>query len=271
MGRIRLITTAVVATAAIVVAVAPGAAYAYTPAEFGRCVKDAKGESGAGFSDKACTNRVEAGGKYHWVPGPGPNNGFTATTGSVDLYQYSPAVTKAVPVVECSSSRTTGSFTSATTESFSFVLSGCKMASLPCQSAGEAPGVVSFEPIVGLLTVSKFETWGEALVQWDAATGDTLASFECGSTSVQITGGLLHPITRNHMRDSERDRIVVGKEGLDTPDCRETYREPGEPYPGGTCPGPFVSIGGAEAAEGGLKMLGTQTDEERIEADTLLN
>ncbi len=261
---------ALAAAAVLSVAAAPAGAYRYAPPEFGHCVRAARGESGPGFKDTGCTERVASGARYHWVSGPGSKTGFSAS-GSADLYQYSGSPrTHASPVVACSSSDTAGTFTGVASESVELVLSGCRMGSSSCQSAGEAAGVVRFAALEGLLTVGKRETWGEELIQWTPVVGETLASFECGSTSVLVTGGVLHQLKRDKMLTSETLQMKVGKEGIQTPSCRETLTEPGETYPGPTCPVPMVSIGAAPPAEGGLSISGTQTDEEQLEADMLL-
>ncbi len=254
-------------TLATVVAMACVAvsASAFAPPEFGRCIKNAKHEGGVGYSDSGCTKHVEEGAKYHWVSGPGAKRGFTASGSGVALYVYSGRNhVKASPQVECSSASTLGEYTSSDTESLEVTLSGCKMASASCQSEGESAGEVMFSPLDGLLVVSKHEYWGEALIRWSPAIGETLASFQCGATSVVVSDSILHAIKRNKMLSSEAEDLKVFKEGVQTPSCYETASP--------SCAGeyPLTSIGGAPGENSGLTISGAQTSEEKLEADTLL-
>jgi|GEM_PF-6421528 hypothetical protein len=66
------------------------------------------------------------------------------------------------------------------------------------------------------------------------------------------------------MLSGEAEDLKVIKEGVQVPSCYET----GTP----SCAGEFppTSIGGAPGESSGLTISGIQTDEEKIEADTLL-
>jgi hypothetical protein len=258
---------AIAATLAAVMAMACVAvvASAFAPPEFGRCIKNAKHEGGSGYSNSRCTTHVEEGAKYHWVSGPGSKRGFTASGGGVALYVSSGIYhVKASPKVECSSASTLGEYTSANTESLELTLTGCKMASASCQSEAAPAGEIVFTPLEGLLVVSKHEYWGEALIRWSPAIGETLASFECGGTSVVVSDSILHEIKRNKMLSSEAADLKIRKEGAQVPSCYETSVD--------SCEGeyPLISIGGAPGELAGLSISGTQTDEEVLEANTLL-
>lgn len=235
------------------------------PPEFGHCVKNAKHEAGSGYANARCTEAVESGATHHWVPGPGAKPGFSASATGVDLYLVTKLSGVAKPSIECASASVVGEFTSADTESAGLTLSGCKMASASCESEEAAPGEVVFSPLEGLLVMRVREFDGEALIRWTPAIGETLASFECGTTSVVISGGILHEIRRDQMVSGERERFRVWSEGLQRPSCYE-----GSPCELGGVSLPVTSIGGAPGKASGLSMLGTQTNEEAIEADTLL-
>lgn len=258
----RFLAAALLATAVASIWASSAGASSHAAPEFGRCVKNAKSEAGGGFANKGCSEAVESGAKYHWVAGPGVKPGFTASASGVDLYVYSGSYGRhATPSVECSTASTVGEYTSADSESLELTLSGCKMASASCQSEAAPAGEIVFDPLEGLLVISEREYWGEALVRWSPALGGTLASFECGGTSVTITGSILHPIVRNRMESSEREQLKVWKEGVQKPSCYELCG-PGEL--------PATTIGGVTSEWSGLTMSGTQTNEEAIEADTLL-
>ena len=258
---------AIAATLATVMAVACAvvSASAFAPPEFGRCIKNAKHEGGGGYSNSGCTAHVEEGAKYHWVSGPGAKRGFTASGGAVALYLYSGSYhVKANPTVECSAASTLGEYTSSNTESLEVTLTGCKMASATCQTEAAPAGEVLMTPLEGLLVVSKHEYWGEALIRWSPAIGETIANFECGGTSVAVSDSILHEIKRNKMVSSEAQDLKVSKEGAQKPGCYETIAD--------SCEGkyPLTSIGGAPGELSGLSISGTQTDEETLEANTLL-
>jgi len=258
---------AIAATLATVMAVACAvvSASAFAPPEFGRCIKNAKHEGGGGYSNSGCTAHVEEGAKYHWVSGPGAKRGFTASGGAVALYLYSGSYhVKANPTVECSAASTLGEYTSSNTESLEVTLTGCKMASATCQTEAAPAGEVLMTPLEGLLVVSKHEYWGEALIRWSPAIGETIANFECGGTSVVVSDSILHEIKRNKMVSSEAEGLKVSKEGTQKPGCYETS--------GPSCEGeyPLTSVGGAPGEISGLSISGTQTDDEKLEATTLL-
>ncbi len=262
---LAFVAAAVIATA-LVSAGTASASSRFVPPEFGHCVKYPKGQSGSGYSDSTCTGAVASGARYHWLPGPGPKPGFTASTGSVALTQWAGITTgkRATPVLTCSASRTTGEFTGANTESLELTLTGCAMGSAACQSTEASAGEVQFAPLEGLLVTRKQEYWGLALIRWSPVLGSALASFECGGTSVLIEGPILRVIKRDKSLSSEAELLQTGKEGSQEPSCYE-------PVPCSNEIGwqaPLDSIGGAPAMFAGLSAVGTQNDEEAIEADT---
>ncbi len=263
--RLALVAAAVITTA-LVSAGTASASSRFVPPQFGHCVKYSKGQSGSGYSDSTCTGVVASGARFHWLPGPGPKPGFTASTGSVALTQWSGIITrqKAKPVLTCSASSAMGEFTGANTESLELTLTGCAMGSATCQSAEASAGEVQFAPLEGLLVTRKQEYWGLALIRWSPVLGSALASFECGGTSVLIEGPILRVIKRDKSLSSEAELLQTGKEGTQEPSCYEPVRC-GE---GAAWQVPFTSIGGAPAMFSGLSAAGTQNDEEAIEADT---
>ncbi|HSZ06576.1 MAG TPA: hypothetical protein VK778_15420 [Solirubrobacteraceae bacterium] len=267
MRKLRLaVIAAAVMTTALVSAGTASASSRFVAPEFGHCVKYPRGESGSGYADAACTGVVVSGARYHWLAGPGSKPGFTASTGSVALTQWSGRITgkKAKPVLTCSASRTTGEFTGANSESLELTLTGCTTGSAACQSTGASAGEVQFAPLEGLLVTDKDEYWGLALVRWSPALGSALASFECAGTSVLIEGAILHVIKRDKTLSSEAELLRVGKEGAQEPSCYEPMAC-GET---GAWQIPFSSIGGGPMLFSGLSAAGTQSDEEAIEADT---
>ncbi len=242
-----------------ILALGSGTAFAvrtFTP-EFGRCVKVAKGMNVAGYSDHGCTKETASGAKYEWLPGPGAKPGFTASASGVAL-TLQVAKGHAHPSVECSTATTAGEFTGPFGESLSLTLTGCRMGSATCQSAGAAAGEVAFAPLQGKLVISKDESFGVPLVQWSPQLGETLAAFECGGVSVVISHSILHPIKADKMVSSETERLSVYHIGTQEPECYEPC-EAGEE--------PSTSIGGAPAVPSGLSMSGTQSNQEAIEAD----
>jgi hypothetical protein len=76
MGRTRLIGLCLVAMLVLVAINVAGASAEVVSPEIGRCVKKAT-VAGAGYSDGACTHAVASNAHYEWVPGAGPQPGFT--------------------------------------------------------------------------------------------------------------------------------------------------------------------------------------------------
>lgn len=273
MRGIRFACVASVAAALLALGAVGASAFTYAPPEFGHCVKNAKGERGAGYLTSRCMEHVSSGAKYHWVAGPGAKSGFTAS-GSADLYAWNGSNRRATPIVECSSSSTTGTFTGPRSETASLTLSGCRAGSSPCHSPAAEEGTVRFEPLEGLLVLELRGDirWRKPLVQWTPAFGETLASLQCGATSVLVTGGVFQVVTGEKLLSSEPDGLNVYKEGVQDPGCRERISEtpPYEYGPEPVCVYPSISVNGAPAVLGGISISGTQTDEEAIEADVYL-
>ncbi len=242
-------------------AAAPAGAESIAP-EFGRCVKAPKGETGAGYYNPGCTTPAASGAKYHWLAGPGAKPGFKATTGTVALTLATPGVKHATPVIQCAASAASGEFTGVASESLELVLTGCKMSSADCESAGAAAGEIAFFPLEGTPNVARSTQRGEAFMRWSPAIGGTLASFECGGTEVTIAASMLHVVRDDKMVAAEPEKLRVYKAGTQEPECGEPC-EPGEE--------PETSIGGGPATLSGLAATGAQANEEKIELRTFIS
>lgn len=252
-----------VALASTIAAAAAGTAEAERIApEFGRCVKLAKGEAGPGYSDPGCTSSVSSGAKFRWLAGPGAKPGFGATTGQVALTRYRPGVKAGQLDMSCSASSVSGEITGTASASIELVMTGCKMGSESCASAGAGTGEVAFVPLEGSPLVLRTSERGEALMRWSPALGETLASFECGGVAVTIGGSMLHPIRDDKMTSSEAERFRAHKEGTQNPECAEPC-EPGEQ--------PETSIGGAAPDLSGFEMAGAQSSDEKLELRTFVH
>ena len=199
--------TAMAAAAACIMlaAAAPAGAERITP-EFGRCVKAPRGETGAGYSDSHCTKPVAEGAAFHWLAGPGAHPGFQASTGSVTLTLLSSGKGRPQPVIQCGGSKASGEFSGTATETLELALTGCKMSAAVCQSTGAAAGEVVFSPLEGAPEVIRSTEQGEAVIRWEPALGEVLASFECGGTPVTITQSMLHGV-----RDDRMSKLRTGE------------------------------------------------------------
>ncbi len=257
----RRASIAVALAASMALAFAAQAGAETIAPEFGRCVKAPKGETGAGYSDSHCNTPVSSGAAYHWLAGPGSKPGFQASTGSVALTLDTAGGKRAQPVIECAASKASGDVTGTSSESLELVLTGCRMSSASCQTVGAAAGEVAFSPLEGMPEIVRTTQQGEALIRWTPALGETLASFECGGTSVVITQSMMHPVRDDRMAKGEGEKFRIHKSGTQDPECAQPC-EAGEQ--------PSTSIGGGAATLSGFAMSGTQANEEAIELRTFV-
>ncbi len=259
----KLITAAlgVLAVLALAGASAATAAAAEGP-EYGRCVKKAA-VGGAGYSDKGCTDAVSSGAAYEWLSGAGAKAGFSESAGAATLE------TREGRQVTCSGMLETGTYTGVSSQSLTATLTGCELGTAKCQSGASAGEIVS-EPLEGLLGNIKAESDpfnGEAGLELQASSGETLLSFECGGTSVVVTGRDIHEVRTNKMLAGSNEKFELyparnGK-GDQDPECLDTRT--GNPLITERCGILQTSIGGGPPQQSALKLTARLTNEEKLE------
>jgi hypothetical protein len=188
MGKLRILGISLVI--ALAAAVFASAAAAEAP-EFGRCVKVAKG-TGA-FKSGRCTETA-AGGKFEWIPGPGPNNKFTLADKAAAVITFA-----SVPgeVTRCTGLSGSGEYSgSKTVGNITVTLTGCNSGGLTCFS-GHTAGEVVLNTLEGELgVIAKGETPIKDTVGLDLfPVGNregVVSSFKCTEAlKVQFRGSVI--------------------------------------------------------------------------------
>ncbi len=190
--------------------------------ELGRCVK--LSHATGAYTKSSCTTRSSGGdtGKYEWQAGPGGRKGFSAKGG---VAEFAPAVTgsKAV-VLECSESELTGEYAGPQSASVSLVLSGCSTepgSAQTCHSEGAGEGHVTaaLQAQLGIVSAGKKTTLGW---DWQAASGQDIASVVCGSETFSLTGSMIAPVTKvDKMSSAFSLAFAAGKDGAQAPESFE--------------------------------------------------
>jgi hypothetical protein len=229
--------------------------------EYGRCVKTTGG--GAGYADKGCTEAVASGAAYEWVSGPGAKAHFTQSAGSTTLETHEGQQ------MTCSGMLESGEYTGVSSQSLSITFTGCELGSARCQSGATAGEIVS-EPLEGLLGNVKAESDpfnGQAGIELQPASGETLLSFECAGASVVVTGRDIHEVKANKMRSSANEKFKLepashGK-GEQAPECFD--ERTGDPLVTERCGLLETSVDGGPPVQSGLKLQARLTNEEKLE------
>ena len=166
---------------------------AATLPEFGRCVKAARkmGE----YSSVHC-DLQRSKGKDDWLPGPGPKNKFSSAFSGVALETAGASKVQ----ITCSAGRGEGEYTGSRTLTVKkIVLSGCAEApskglTSECQGIDSTNGEIEFKELdgeLGYVQVVANPVREEEKVGIDlkAASGSTIASFECGGANETLGKG----------------------------------------------------------------------------------
>jgi len=241
-----------------------GADQAFTtaePPEYGRCVKLAKGVKGK-YATATCTSSATAEKfAFEWEPGPGPKAKFTTAIKALTVATLETVTKKQVT---CTGETSTGEYTGRkTVGNVVITFTGCEMGGSKCTGAGAEEGEVATNALEGVLGVEKASTEGPvknkiAQDLFPVAEGP-LMQFSCGPTPVSVRGSVLNPVKSNKMLSTAtlKYTATAGKqkpekfEGLPK-DVLET------------------SFGEAPFDQSGLKLTTIQTNEEKIEINTVV-
>jgi hypothetical protein len=261
MSRLITATLGAVAVLAMCGTSAAVATAAPEGPEYGRCVKTTGG--GAGYSDKGCTNEVASGAAYEWVSGAGAKAHFTQSAGSATLE------TREGQQMTCAGMLESGQYTGASSQSLSITFTGCELGSAHCQSGANAGEIVS-EPLEGLLGNIKAESDpfnGQAGIELQPASGETLLSFECAGASVVVTGSDIHEVKANKMslRGNEKFKLYPKAHGAgdQNPECFD--ERTGDPLVTERCGILDTSVNGGAPVQSALKLTAALTNEEKLE------
>jgi hypothetical protein len=191
MRRIRIAGLCLVAV--LVASIAMTATASATAPELGRCVKNVPVEKkySGGYSDSKCTKAVapaekESKGKYDWLPGPGPKNGFTSSGGAATL------ATKGGKTVTCTSEKSTGEFIVGTDnkhEQTVVEFAGCKSNGFACTTTGKASGELVTNELLGEVGFENAAKKKTALKLYPAPSAKgKFIEFKCVGLEVKVRG-----------------------------------------------------------------------------------
>jgi phospholipase C len=169
-------------------------------AEFGRCVRLAKGVRGR-FATSGCTSPATTEQfAFEWEPGPGPNAGFTT---SVKAETALTLETVRKVKVTCKGEVSSGEYTGPTTVGGVVVtLTGCEALSAKCNSAGAAEGEIVTSALEGVLGWEAKEEHRVALDLFPAQKGGAFTEFVCGATSLAVRGSVISPVISGRMQST---------------------------------------------------------------------
>ncbi|MCW2968913.1 MAG: chromosome condensation regulator [Solirubrobacterales bacterium] len=231
-----------------------------SPPEYGRCFKGFEGA----FGGSTCVSGSSFN-KYEWLPGFGGSSpllktGFAAVIKPLTKLSL---VTSGNHTITCTGATGIGSFTGAKATSLSLKLTGCAYGEISCQSAEAETGEVRSAPLATELGVVKAGTEArknQIGTDMHPVSGETIATFTCGSTPVVVTGSTIAIITGvNAMSTKETVRFATGK----------SVQKPLH-FEGGPEDVLHATIGAGAPERTGLSLILTQTSEEKVELSTVI-
>jgi hypothetical protein len=260
MGMRRLGSVGLgMAVALAICATAATSAFAVAP-QFGRCVKTKAG--GSGYANAGCTESVGTRARYEWLSGPGSSAHFTASAGQATLE------TTGSEKIECGTTSSAGEYTGLQTEDITITFTGCKLSGVACQSGATAGEIVSapLEGRLGLVLTESEPISNEAGIGLYPPSGEPFAAFECGSTTVSVSGAVIHQVKVNRMLSSENQKFKLWRAGEQRPESFDTpWEDPLITEPDAVLE---TSINGSATVQTGLLWPSTLTNEEKIEVST---
>jgi hypothetical protein len=271
MKRIRIIGVCLVA-AFVMSALAVTSASATAP-EFGRCLKAAT-KSLTNYDNAKCIKQAkeDAGteeeklkkGNYQWFPGPGPKNKFTT---KIKAGTFATLETKGGTKVACKGETSSGLVISDehTGGGASITFTGCETGGVECNSVGQGVGTIVTGELKGELGLIKAgETAAKdkaGLVISDEHTGGgaSFAEFACAGLSLKVQGSVILPVKANSMLLTATEKFTASK-GKQKPEKFESgLKETLE-----------MSLAGGPYEQTGLAMTVIQTNEEKLEINTVV-
>ena len=202
-----------VGIAGALAAIATSVAVAAPSGEFGRCVK----QTGGKYGNSGCTTPSSKG-SYEWLPGPGPKNHFAGVQKEGTLATLE---TVKGTKITCKKSHGTGEFKNAhEVANVVATFEECETSKIPCQSEGEATGVIVTSPLEGATGVEKLgETpaTDKMAQELHGPGGGALAKFGCAGLTVVVSGSILHPVVADRMLTSTTEKFSASR-GEQKPD-----------------------------------------------------
>jgi alpha-tubulin suppressor-like RCC1 family protein len=231
------------------------------PPEYGRCVKVT---SGGSYGLTTCVSTTSSN-KYEWLPafgGSGPlvKAGFTTVIKPTTKLVLT---TSAGHVISCTGAAGSGTFTGLGSTSLSLVLTGCSMGANSCQSAEAAPGEVRPGALSTELGVAKAGTEAKKNqlgLDFHPTSGETIASFTCGSTSVVLSGSVVATVAATNSMTTKQTQKFAATKSVQKPQRLE----------GGPEAVLHATIGEGAPEVTGLVLTLVQVSEEKVEISSVI-
>lgn len=262
MARTRIIGLCLIVAFAMG-AVAAGAS-AQAPS-FGRCLKTKEG-GGAKYTTAKCT--VVASGEkenLEWYPAFGESKPLekAAFTTAIQPATLAALTTVAGTKIVCRQATSGGAYTSdKTVGGIVLKFTECESGGGKCNSAGKGVGQITWNELEGSLGIWKTgETAAKDKpgISLKPSTGELLVEFSCGGLVVKVKGAVIVPVQANAMKLSTTVKLNA-----------HNGKQKPERFVGGPPEILECKFSAASYEQCGLALAMIQTNEEKIEASTVL-
>jgi hypothetical protein len=263
-GTVDVTVTTPYGTSAIV----PSDSFRYlAPPEIGRCLRNTVGINS--YTNAGCTTPSPTGAsaaRYGWEPASGGGDELVKPRFSaVSKAGSEPKLVVAHgTLITCKAVSNSGEYAGpASVADVTIRFTGCRMgASTPCSSAGAAEGEVALESLVGelgVVAVNSVQTKDKIGLRLHPAAGEALGEFTCGVVPVVLSGSMINEVKSDAMVSVLPWKYAQTK----------VVQKPAK-FEGGPPSVLSVSVGGGPPEPVGLVVLGTQTNEEKVEINPVV-
>ena len=233
--------------------------------EYGRCIKVAEGTGS--FGNGNCTDGASTN-TYQWYPAVGGARPLIKTHFTTKLKGLTKAnlVTVGKHVISCTGESGTGEYSGPkTVANVTITLTGCHLGELgSCQSIKAAEGEVVLTTLDGELgviaTSAEGPTQNKIGTDLKPASGEVVAAFSCGVTPVLVSGSVIAQVPGDQMKLSPAMTLAATAKGVQKPSRFE----------GGEEDVLVTRLGEASAEQSGLSMKIVQTNEEKVEVNSVV-
>jgi FG-GAP repeat len=233
------------------------------PPEYGRCVKLPKGATGE-FSNSKCTSPATAEKhSFEWLRGPGPKRNFTTnikqTTTSIATLE-----TVSKRKVICTGETGAGEYTgNKTVGNVTFNFTGCEFGGVTCTSPSALEGELRTGILHGTLGVVKMSSEGpiKNTIGMDlvpVVESGAFMELTCGVATISVRGSVIVPVASNAMKLSS-NLVYAESKG----------KQKAESFVGEAKDVLESSLGEEPFEQTGLKLKAIQTNEEKIEINSV--
>ncbi|HST35494.1 MAG TPA: hypothetical protein VLK25_02540 [Allosphingosinicella sp.] len=231
------------------------------PPEFGRCIKTV----GGAYEDSGCTT-TGTGKSYEWFPAFGSSQPLEKAGFSNSIKEGTTAQLETVTknLVTCEGESASGKYTgNKTVGSVIVTFTGCTSFGTNCNSEGAATGTVVTYSLEGVLGVEELgaepalDKIGESL--FPVGHSGPLAELKCGGVPMTISGSIISPVSTNAMKLTAQVKSKAAK-GKQKP----------ESFVGGPTEVLITTIEGGTPEQAGESLTTIQTNEEKLEINSVL-